>query len=103
MALPTKSKPTAPAPVSDPAPAPATRPDTTALSAKQLARMVLAREIKPRVSEVRRLAEAVAGKPKKPKKDKAAGKSADKPGKAERKLAKIPGQKRNSGKGKKKA
>ena len=96
MAPPRKSETPAPAPVSDPAPAPIARPDTTGLSAKQLARMVLAREIKPRVSEVRRLAEAVAGKPKKPKKDKS-------PGKAERKLAKIPGQKRNSGKGKKKA
>lgn len=101
MAPPTKSE--TPAPPSDPAPAPVARPDTTGLSAKQLARMVLAREIKPRVSEVRRLAEAVAGKPKKPKKDKSAGKSSDKRDKAERKLAKIPGQKRQSGKAKKKA
>ena len=87
--------PKKPAPPAD-APPPVARPDTTALSPKQLARLVLAREIKPRVSEVRRLAEALAGKPKKAKKDKSAGK-------AERKLAKIPGQKRQSGKGKMKA
>lgn len=64
------------------------RPNTDAMSAVQLAKAVLAGEIRPRVGEVRRLAEAVIEKPaakkKKPKKGKAK--------KADRKLAKIPGQ-----------
>ncbi len=64
------------------------RPDTTTMTDRQLARAVVDRTLRPRVGEVRRLAEAVlaADRPRKGKKTKA-----DKPG---RKLAKIPGQKK---------
>jgi hypothetical protein len=63
---------------------------------RQLAEAVLARTVRPRVADVRRLAEAVLAKPAKKGKGgtkKAAGKKA-KGQKADRKLAKIPGQKR---------
>ena len=64
---------------------PEQRPDTSTMTDRQLAEVVLARKIRPRVGEVRRLAEAVVAKGKK--------KSAKK-GKTARsgKLAKIPGQ-----------
>lgn len=86
-------------PASEPAAdAAATPPETTPapvdqadLSLKDLARAVLAREIRPRVSSVRRLAEAVL----EPKKGKGKGKkkTAKKKGdKVVRKLARIPGQ-----------
>jgi hypothetical protein len=55
------------------------------LDLKELAEGILARTIRPRVGDIRRLAEAVL-KPDKKKKKKAAKK-------AERKLSKIPGQK----------
>ncbi len=90
--------------------APAAKPqiDQDALSLEQAAKGVLARKFRPRVSTVRRLAEAVlsaeeeakkAGKKKKKKpSDKKSAKSSDKKsGKSsrgkKRKLAKIPGQK----------
>ena len=75
-----------------PAPDPAN--DRGELSVTDLARGILSKEIRPRVTEVRRLAEAVlagaSAKPKKAaKKDKAAdGKKKDK----SKKLAKIPGR-----------
>ena len=68
---------------------PAERPDTAAMTDRQLAKAILAREIRPRVAEVRRLAEAVivgAAKKNAAKKGKKA--------KTVRKLAKIPGQKK---------
>ena len=55
------------------------------LGLKALAEGILARTIRPRVTDIRRLAEAVLG-PGKKKKKKAVKK-------AERKLSKIPGQK----------
>lgn len=61
------------------------RPDTSTMTDKQLANAVLARTIRPRTSEVQRLAEAVVASA-----DKKQGKKA-KDGKP-RKLAKIPGQ-----------
>jgi len=70
------------------APAPAARADTSAMTDRQLARAVLDKTVKPRAADIRRLAEAVAasGKTKKAKKSKAQT--------GERKLAKIPGQKK---------
>lgn len=65
------------------------RPDTAELEVEALAKVILAREIKPRVGEIRRLAEAVLRK-KDRKKAKKALKAA---GKGERKLSKIPGRK----------
>ncbi len=69
---------------------PEASPAREALSDKQLARAILDRTFRPRVSEVRRLAQAVLGK------------KADKDGKAKKdkkaKLARLPGQ----AKGKKK-
>lgn len=69
------------------APAPA-RPDTAAMTDRQLARAVLDKTLRPRPAEIVRLAEAVlsGGKAKKAKKPKG--------DKADRKLAKIPGQKK---------
>lgn len=61
------------------------------LSDKQLARAVLDRAFRPRVSEIRRLAQAVLGKPG--KKDK--GRKKDR----KAKLARLPGQANGSGKG----
>lgn len=71
--------------------------DQDALDIKALAAAILAREIRPRVSSVRRLAEAVLAhdaKPAKPakKKKKSSGKK--------RKQAKIPGQKKDQPKAK---
>jgi len=69
------------------------------MSAKDLARAVLSRQItRPRVSSVRRLAEAVLAKGGK----KAKKKKADKPDKKSRKLARIPGQDRGQDKAPKK-
>lgn len=66
----------------------AARPDTAAMTDRQLARAVLDKTVRPRVAEVLRLAEAVlvGGKAKKAKKPRG--------DKADRKLAKIPGQKK---------
>lgn len=60
------------------------RPDTTKMTDRQLAQAVMARTVKPRVGEVRRLAEAVLAK----NKNKGGKKAKD----GARKLAKIPGQ-----------
>lgn len=80
----------APAPRAVPATtaSPADRPDTGAMDERELAQAILARAIRPRVGEIRRLAEAVAAKngKKQGKKDKAR--------KSDKKLAKIPGQKK---------
>jgi len=76
MALPVK---TVAAPANDPG----------ELSLADLARKILAREIRPRVADIRRLAEAVLAAEEKRARKKA---GARKPGK-KRKLAKIPGQK----------
>lgn len=69
-------------------PVSAQRLDTSAMTDRQLARAVLDKAVKPRAAEIRRLAEAIAGggKAKKAKKAKA--------GIGDRKLAKIPGQKK---------
>ena len=67
-----------------------TTPARETLSDKQLARAILDRAFRPRISEVRRLAEAVLGKKtgkgRKDKKDKKA------------KLARLPGQPKTKGK-----
>jgi hypothetical protein len=72
-------------------------PTGAELTDRQLAEAVLARTLRPKTADIRRLAEAVLAKPAKKKaKDgakKADGKKAKSP-KADRKLAKIPGQKR---------
>ena len=81
-------------------------PDQDTLGLTALAKGVLARDFRPRVATVRRLAEAVIAlqgdiaelkratkKAAKPKTKAAAGKSAKGGGKKKRKLAKIPGQK----------
>lgn len=75
---------------------PAPTATTLALTDRQLAKAVLARTVRPKVADVRRLAEAVLGhgeakKKRKPKKS--AGKKA-KEAKTDPKLAKIPGQNR---------
>ncbi|WP_137680135.1 hypothetical protein [Aurantiacibacter suaedae] len=80
-------------------------PDQDALGLTALAEGVLARDFRPRVASVRRLAEAVLAMqrektelkkaPRKAAKSTtkaASGKSAKKSGKKKRKLAKIPGQ-----------
>ncbi|GAA0271842.1 hypothetical protein GCM10009127_10150 [Alteraurantiacibacter aestuarii] len=83
------------APEAAPAAAAATAVDQDSLDVKALAKGVLARDFRPKVSTVRRLAEAVlaksaeTGKKKKKKKASASGKSGGK----KRKLARIPGQK----------
>lgn len=64
------------------------------LAIEDLARAVLAREVRPRVGDVRRLAEAVLARAAKPKKDRGAQAKGGKKAKAKKgKLAKIPGQK----------
>jgi hypothetical protein len=68
-------------------PAPAN--DRGDLSLADLARGVLAREFRPRVAELRRLAEAVLAAEEKRARKKAGGKKQGK----KRKLPKIPGQK----------
>ena len=62
-----------------------------ALGVKDLARGILAKEIRPRAADVRRLAEALlaGAKPKK-------AKGAKKKDKSRKKLAKIPGQRSNN-------
>ena len=67
---------------------PAAPVDQADLPLKDLARAILARQFRPRVSSIRRLAEAVL-EPKKKGKKKGAKKKTDK---AVRKLARIPGQ-----------
>ncbi len=71
--------------------------DQDALGISELAKGVLARDFRPRIASVRRLAEAVLAKeakPKKKKKKKPTKKAAAaKSGGKKRKLAKIPGQK----------
>lgn len=63
--------------------------DRTDLTLPDLARAILAREFRPRMGEIRRLAEAaLAAAERKKKKKKAAGKAVRK-----KRLAKIPGQK----------
>ena len=61
------------------------RPDTSTMTDRQLANAILTRLVRPRTSEVRRLAEAVLATAGKKKSKKV------KDGKV-RKLAKIPGQ-----------
>lgn len=74
------------------APPPATVPGPEVLDPAALAEGILARTIRPRVADIRRLAEAVLAAARKPaKKTKKSKKKAAK--KAERKLSKIPGQK----------
>lgn len=83
----------APEPLSTPLPA--ALPDQADMTPRQLAEAILAREVtRPRISSVRRLAEALLAKGKKKKKK--TGKSGGKAEKKVRKLALIPGQK-NSG------
>ena len=62
--------------------------DQDALALKDLARAILARQFRPRVASVRRLAEAVLAKPAKK------AKKAEKGEKKVRKLARIPQAKR---------
>jgi hypothetical protein len=68
--------------------APVVLPDQSEMTPQDLARAILARQIRPRITSVRRLAEALLAKGAKKGKKKA--KKADK---KVRKLAKIPGQK----------
>jgi len=63
--------------------------DRDALTDKELAKAVLAREFRPRVAEVRRLAEALLGKAAKKDRPKGKGKKAK-----SKNLAKIPRQKK---------
>jgi hypothetical protein len=72
-------------PAGETPPAVTPAPVAESLDLKALAEGILARTIRPRAGDIRRLAEAVL-KPDKKKKKKAAKK-------AERKLSKIPGQK----------
>lgn len=67
---------------------PAVLPDQSEMTPQELARAILARQIRPRITSVRRLAEALLVK--KARKDKKKSKKADK---KVRKLATIPGQK----------
>lgn len=73
----------------DAASVPAALPDQSEMSAEDLARAILARQIaRPRITSVRRLAEALLAK----KARKAKKKKDKKTGKKVRKLARIPGQ-----------
>ena len=87
-----KRKPSARKPAAKPADA------RDSLSLVDLARGILASEIRSRVQDVRRLAEAVlagGARPKKAKKDKAGKGGAEggkKKDKSKKKLARIPGQ-----------
>lgn len=70
--------------------------DRASLGLSELAKAILAGTFKPRVGEVRRLAEAVLGgksKKKKPKKGAEKKGAEKKAGGKKRKLSKIPGQK----------
>jgi hypothetical protein len=69
---------------------PAAANDVGELPLADLARGILAREIRPRVADVRRLAEATLAAEEKRARKKAGGKKKDT---KKRKLAKIPGQK----------
>ena len=80
-------KPKAAAKPVEAVPAPAN--DAGELALVDLARGIVAREIRPRVADVRRLAEAVLAAEEKRTRKKAGGKKDGK----KRKLAKIPGQK----------
>jgi len=99
MAARSKTTSTKPKPPAAPQPA----NDQGELSLADLARGVLSKEIRPRVGDIRRLAEAaLAGADGKPKKAKADGgkkkdktRSDDKGGKKNKKQAKIPGQTKN--------
>jgi hypothetical protein len=66
-------------------------PDSGELALEALAAGILARTIKPRVADIRRLAEGVLAANDKPAKKKK--KSGKKDGGKKRKLSKIPGQK----------
>jgi hypothetical protein len=72
-----------------PAPANDRANDRAELSLADLARGIAAREIRPRVTDIRRLAEAVLAAEEKRARKKTGGKKQGK----KRKLAKIPGQK----------
>lgn len=80
---------TAPQPTQT-APAAPVIDDPAELALADLARGIVAREIRPRVADIRRLAEAVLAAEEKRARKKAGRKNKD--GK-KRKLAKIPGQK----------
>ena len=77
-----------------PAQAPAPADSRDGLSVGDLARGILSKDIRPRLGDIRRLAEAVlagrGAKPRKGKKDKADG---GKKAKGKTTLARIPGQK----------
>lgn len=81
-----QAPPDPPATAATDAPPGAVRLDTAALGTKALAKAILAREVRPRVGEIRRLAEAVLKKKSKKKSGK------DSSG-AKRKLSKIPAPK----------
>lgn len=74
----------------EPAPAAPAASDADELALADLARGIVARTIRPRIADVRKLAEAVLVAEEKRARKKAGGKNKD--GK-KRKLAKIPGQK----------
>ncbi|WP_338242875.1 hypothetical protein [Aurantiacibacter hainanensis] len=80
----------------EPTPPPsATETDSQdALALDALAKAVLAREIRPRASSVRRLAEGVLSLQQDVKKARKKARKATKPAKKNKKLAKIPGQKK---------
>ncbi len=74
--------------------------DQDELSLTDLAKAILARDIRPRVNSIRRLAEAVVANEAKPSKKKKKAASGGKASNKKRKLAKIPGQKKDQKKGK---
>lgn len=87
-------EPATPAPEPPGAGVPEPLPDQAQMTPQQLAEAILARRInRPRITSVRRLAEALLARGKKKKKKKKAGKSGAKVEKKVRKLALIPGQK----------
>lgn len=79
-------------PAEAPVAAPATPPavDSASLGLSALAEAILARRIRPRTADVRRLAEAVLASKTRKQKNKTAKKASGK----KRKLSKIPGQKK---------
>ncbi|HWK41301.1 MAG TPA: hypothetical protein VNR60_05155 [Croceibacterium sp.] len=85
----TQDQPTEATPAAD-SPPPAPAPDRDSLSLAGLAQAILAREFRPRVREIRRLADAVLATEEKRARKKAGG---GKKGGKKHKLAKIPGQK----------
>ncbi len=74
--------------------------DQDALSLQELASAILAGSLRPRVNSLRRLAEAVLADQQKPAKKKKKSSSGSKGSNKKRKLAKIPGQKKDQQKGK---